>query len=90
MIRQLSPLTLIKTRMNLCVQEGAGEYVIFMVLYIDDILLIGDDVRLFSLVNIWLSTQFWMKDLGEDNIILGLESLETARIGNWCCLKLLI
>ena len=39
--------------------------VIFMILYVDDILLIGNDVGLLSLVKIWLSTQFQMKDLGE-------------------------
>ena len=36
-----------------------------MILYVDDILLISKDVGLLSLVKIWLSTQFQMKDLGE-------------------------
>ena len=35
-----------------------GSMVVFMILYVDDILLIGNDVRLLSLVKIWLSTQF--------------------------------
>ena len=39
--------------------------VVFMILYVDDILLIGNDVGLLSLVKIWLSTQFQMMDLGE-------------------------
>ena len=39
--------------------------VVFMILYVDDILLIGNDVRLLLLFKIWLSTQFQMKDLGE-------------------------
>ena len=42
-----------------------GSMVIFMILYVDDILLIGNDVGLLSLVKIWLSTQFQMKDLGQ-------------------------
>ena len=42
-----------------------GSMVVFMILYVDDILLIGNDVGLLSLVKIWLSTQFQMKDLGE-------------------------
>ena len=43
------------------VQESMA---VFMILYVDDILLIGNDVRLLSLVKIWFSTQFQMKDLG--------------------------
>ena len=39
--------------------------VVFMILYVDNILLIGNDVRLLSLVKIGLSTQFQMKDLRE-------------------------
>ena len=39
--------------------------IVFMILYVDDILLIRNDVRLLSLVKIWLSTQFQMKDLVE-------------------------
>ena len=41
------------------VQESV---VVFLILYADDILLIGNDVRLLSSVKIWLSTQFQMKD----------------------------
>ena len=36
-----------------------------MVLYVNDILFIGNDVVLLSSIKIWLSTQFSMKDLGE-------------------------
>ena len=39
--------------------------VVFMILYVDDILLIGNDVGLLSSVKIGFSTQFQMKDLGE-------------------------
>ena len=38
--------------------------VIFLILYVDDILLISNDVRLLSSIKIWLSTQFQMKNLG--------------------------
>ena len=38
--------------------------VIFLVLYVDDILLIGNDVGVMSLVKIWLSGQFDIKKLG--------------------------
>ena len=39
--------------------------VVFMISYVDDILLIGNDIGLLSSVKIWLSIQFQMKDLGE-------------------------
>ena len=45
----------------------------FLVLYVDDILLIANDVGVRSLVKIWLSGQFDMKDLGEANFIIGIK-----------------
>ena len=45
----------------------------FLVLYVDDILLIGNDVGVMSSVKVWLSSQFDMKDLGEGNFILGIK-----------------
>ena len=50
-----------------------------MILYVDDILLIGNDVRLLSLVKIWLSTQFQMKDLGGAQYILRIEVLKDCK-----------
>ena len=47
--------------------------VLFLVLYVDDILLIGNDVWVMSSVKVWLSSQFDMKDLGEANFILGIK-----------------
>ena len=47
--------------------------VMFLVLYVNDILLIGNDVGVMSLVKIWLSSQFDMKDWGEANFILGIK-----------------
>lgn len=41
----------------------------FLILSVDDILLIGNDVRLLSSVKIWLFKQFDMKNLGEANYI---------------------
>ena len=45
----------------------------FLVLYVDDILLIGNDVGVLSSIRIWLSNQFDMKDLGKANYILGIK-----------------
>ena len=39
--------------------------VIFLILYVDDILIIGNDVGALSIVKIWLDNYFDMKDLGE-------------------------
>ena len=47
--------------------------VVFLILYVDDILLIGNDVGTLLLVKVWLSTQFDMKDLGEAIHILGIK-----------------
>ena len=42
-------------------------------LYVDDILLIRNDVGVMSLAKIWLSSQFDMKDLGEASYIIGMK-----------------
>ena len=41
-------------------------------LYVDDILLIGNDVSVLQSVKIWLSKNLSMKDLGEATYILGI------------------
>ena len=47
--------------------------VMSLVLYVDDILLIGNDVGVMSSVKVWLSSQFDMKDLGEANFIVEIK-----------------
>ena len=42
-------------------------------LYVDDILLIGNDVGKLYEVKIWLAKQFDMKDLGESAYIMGIQ-----------------
>ena len=54
--------------------------VMFLVLYVNDILLIGNDVGVMSSVKVWMSSQFDMNDLGEANFILGSSFGEIARI----------
>ena len=46
---------------------------VFLVLYVDDILLIGNDAETLSNVKKWLAEQFQMKDLGETSYILGIQ-----------------
>ena len=50
-------------------KKTSGSVVIFLVLYVDDILLIGNDVSVIQFVKIWLSKNFSMKDLGEEYIL---------------------
>ena len=50
--------------------------VVFLILYIDNILLIRNDVGTLSSVKVWLSAQFDMKDLGEASHILGIKLLK--------------
>ena len=45
-------------------KKSIGNVVVFLVLYVDDILLIENDVEIFSSVKLWLLVQFDMKDLG--------------------------
>ena len=54
-------------------------HVVFLVLYVDDILLIGDNVNVLSGVREWLSTQFSMKDLGEASYILGIKIIRNRQ-----------
>ena len=51
----------------------SSNVVVFLILYVDDILLIGNDVGTLSSVKVWLSAQFDMKDLGEANHILRIK-----------------
>ncbi|KAL0445459.1 UNVERIFIED_CONTAM: hypothetical protein Slati_2268600 [Sesamum latifolium] len=41
--------------------------------YVDDILLIGNDAKMLGDIKAWLSTQFSMKDMGEASYILGIK-----------------
>ena len=52
-----------------------GSVVVFLELYVDDILLIGNDVGVLSSFKVWLSSQFDMKDLGEASHILRIKLL---------------
>ena len=56
-----------------------GSKVVFLVLYVDDILLIGNDIEVLSSVKGWLQKQFDMKDLGEANYILKIKLLRDRK-----------
>ena len=50
-----------------------GSAIVFLVLYVDDILLIGNDIPTLQNVKSWLGKCFSMKDLGETAYILGIK-----------------
>ena len=49
------------------------DIVVFLILYVDNILLIGNDFEMLSKVKIQLATQFQMKDLGDAQYIIGIK-----------------
>ena len=64
----------IKNKDEQCVYKKTSESaVIFLVQYVDDILLIGNDIPMMQSVKTWLSNKFFMKNLGEASYILGIK-----------------
>ncbi|GKB40047.1 retrotransposon protein, putative, ty1-copia subclass [Tanacetum coccineum] len=53
--------------------KASGSNVAFLVLYVDDILLMGNSVTMLQEVKSWLCKCFSMKDLGETAYILGIQ-----------------
>ena len=51
-------------------------FVAFLILYLDDILLIGNNIEFLDSIKGYLNKSFSMKDLGEAAYILGLRSIE--------------
>ena len=51
----------------------SGNKVIFLMLYVDDILLATNDLRLLHKTEKFLSSNFEMKDMGEANYVIGIE-----------------
>ena len=51
----------------------SGISVVFLVLYVDDILLIGDNVDLLNSVKKYLNSKFSVKDLGDAAYVLGIK-----------------
>jgi hypothetical protein len=54
-------------------KKMSGSSVSFPVLYLDDILLIGNDVKMLNSVKEYLNNNFSMKDMGEATYILGIK-----------------
>ena len=76
-------------------RKVSGSSVAFLILYVDDILLIGHDIEFLDTIKGYLNKSFSMKDLGEAAYILGikiyrdkikmLNSTFTKHILSWNC-----
>ena len=61
----------IKNKDELCVyKKFSGSELTFLVLYVHDILLIGNDISMMTYVKVWLLKTFLMKNLREVTYIL--------------------
>ena len=58
-----------------------NEKFIFLILYVDDILLASSNIDLLLETKKFLSSKFYMKDLGEASFILGIEIHQDRRNG---------
>ncbi|KAD2805345.1 hypothetical protein E3N88_38722 [Mikania micrantha] len=64
----------IKNADEACVyKKASGSIITFLVLYVDDILLFGNDIPTLQGVKAWLGSCFSIKDLGEAAYILGIK-----------------
>ncbi|XP_048496247.1 retrovirus-related Pol polyprotein from transposon TNT 1-94 [Beta vulgaris subsp. vulgaris] len=64
----------IRNEEEYCVyKKVSGSKIAFLVLYVDDILFIGNDIPMLESVKTYLGNNFSMKDLGEAQYILGIK-----------------
>ena len=56
------------------VKRSEGSFIILS-LYVDDILLAGNDKEFIKTIKEWLSSTFEMKDMGEESFVLGVKIL---------------
>ncbi|KAI3703981.1 hypothetical protein L1987_74182 [Smallanthus sonchifolius] len=54
-------------------RKASGSIISFLILYVDDILIIGNNIHVLDKVKQWLRSCFAMKDLGEAAYILGIK-----------------
>ena len=54
-------------------KKVSGSSIAFLILYVDDILLIGNNTQFLDSIKGYLNKNFLMKDLGEATYILGIK-----------------
>lgn len=63
-----------RSKVDYCVYyKHVGNHFIYVVLYVDDMLLDGNNMEVIKEVKMQLSSKFNMKDLSAANLILGME-----------------
>ena len=63
-----------RSKVDHCVYyKQVGEHFMYVVLYVDDMLLVGNNMEVIKEVKMQLSSKFDMKDLSAANLILGME-----------------
>ena len=72
----------IKNEEEACVyKKESGSSVVFLILYVDDILLIGNDIPMLESVKTSLKNSFSMKDLGRQHTFWASRSIEIDQGG---------
>jgi hypothetical protein len=67
-------LVFVRRKVYHCVySKKVGNHFIYVVLYVNDMLLVGNNMDVIKEVKSHLSSKFDMKDLGDANFILGME-----------------
>ena len=71
---KIKEFSFIRSEDELCVYlRSSGSVVVFLVLYVDDILLMGNDIPRLKDVKAWLGMCFSLKDLGDAAYILEIK-----------------
>ena len=60
-------------------KKVSGSSIAFLILYVDDILLIGNDIEFLNSIKGYLNKSFLLEDLGEAAYILASRSIEIDR-----------
>ena len=55
--------------------KRSNNHFIILSLYVDDILIVGNDKKLIDVTKKWLSSNFEIKDMGEASYVLGVKIL---------------
>jgi hypothetical protein len=67
-------LGIVRSRVDHCVySKQVGNHFIYVVLYVNDMLLVGNNMDVIKEVKSHLSSKFVMKDIGVANFVLGME-----------------
>ena len=61
------------SRGSLCIYKRSEKFFVILSLYVDDILLAGNDKEYLLSIKEWLSSNFEMKDMGEAEFILNVK-----------------